>query len=138
MDRCHDWSVVVASKQDSYEGSKGGKLGPSQGESLLGHFPLSSDTPTMKMKAVDNRYNSYGSKYEACTRLSSVARGNIRLAQDYRESSDWSKIDRCVVYLCTHNYKVLQDRYTWFSISTVHIKRYRKGMRSIEAMTEVW
>ena len=58
--------------------AKGGKLGPSQDDTLLGHSPLSSDTPTMKMKAVDNRYNSYGSKYEACTRLSWVARGNIR------------------------------------------------------------
>ena len=77
--------MVVASKQGSYEGSKGGKLGPSQGESLLGHFPLSSDTHMMTVRAVDNRYNSYGSKYEACARLSWVARGDIRLAQDFRE-----------------------------------------------------
>ena len=62
--------MVVASKQDSYEGSKGGKPAPIQVESLLGHSPLSSDTHTMESIAVDNHYGFYGSKYEALMSLS--------------------------------------------------------------------
>ena len=77
--------------------AKRGGTGPSQDDTLLGHSPLSSDTHTMKVKAVDNNYIFYGWKYEACTRPSWVARGDTCLAQDYRESFLSSKIDTCVV-----------------------------------------
>ena len=90
------------------------------------------------MAAVDNHYSFHGSKYEPCTRLSWVARGNIRLAQDYREFSLERRIDRCNVNLCVHYYNMFQTRGTCFNYTIVFIKRRGKGMRSFEVMIGGW